>query len=615
MKLKILNYIIVVGMTISAKGIDIDFSSGGYNVQNEEIKGNIKYERRSSFEIDGVRLKEKEEKEKEENENAKKVLLEKQPWRKICFDNNSITDSDYINKSSNSVVIAVLNYEKVKKDGVKEPKIFNDKYKLNLLLLPGDKYHKMNDDGNGVRMASYEWANGKREELISKHELNSLLASDEDKDGLSFLEEMKGTNLVLKLDDVDKNVWVATSPICNDTDGDGLSDFEELRGVKGFVTDPFEPDTDQDGIPDGSDKNPLVKCKSADQDRMPQEWIDYLCKGDNEKSKLLMFTKGDPDEDGLTNEQEMLFKTNPLKAEKEKVIFFPKKPLLRFDGKSAYSCEVNLYLNQSEPAICQLWTSTDGFGKKGNIDNLKIKYVSSRPFRGKAAPMGKLLNQFKFKNQYMAAKIEPRIIHTFLIIFDSKNKSYLNGDYLKVSVSDLGKNPKSSDGVLPPFYNKSFLLYQNYLNTHADDINYYPNPPELTYPTNNFIYSTFEKNIFVYDQLTRKYKDELWYEYVQVLPVRNLKPNDGKPGLKDICYMPMNKRQKIDNANQFNKNTCLWYVGYMDPLAGDYMVYSDIRIMFKEDRISEDHPFVFKGNTEEEILEEIEKRYKGTVIK
>jgi hypothetical protein len=56
----------------------------------------------------------------------------------------------------------------------------------------------------------------------------------------------------------------ATMPIATDEDGDGLTDLEELSGIndnannpaydpRGYVTDPTNPDTDGDGTPDGDE--------------------------------------------------------------------------------------------------------------------------------------------------------------------------------------------------------------------------------------------------------------------------------------------------------------------------------------------------------------------------
>ncbi len=47
----------------------------------------------------------------------------------------------------------------------------------------------------------------------------------------------------------------------NDTDRDGINNFDEVRGTGGFVTDPYDADTDNGGVPDGEEvargTNPL----------------------------------------------------------------------------------------------------------------------------------------------------------------------------------------------------------------------------------------------------------------------------------------------------------------------------------------------------------------------
>ena len=601
-------------MTFPVTAVDIDFSTGGYNVKKEEIKDKIKYEKRTSNEIEVERLKIKEEKKKAEAEK----IMEKQPWRKILFENKKIVNGDYVNKTSNSVVVAVLDRERMKKDGVKNSEANRKKYCLNLLLLPGDKYHEVNSKSNGFRLATYEWAHKKREQLIKKHELNLILALDEDKDGLSFYEESCGTNILLKLEEGDKEIWATTDINTKDTDQDGLSDFEEIKGIKGFVTDPLDSDTDKDGIPDGVDSNPLIKCKSSDPSLMPQEWIEYLSKGDQEKANLLRLAKGDPDGDGITNEQEMIFSTDPLEAEQEKAIVYPKQLLLRYDGKGAYSCVINVFFDRDEPANCLLWTDSDGFGNRMNIENLKIKHLSSSPLGWKPSPLKKIFSQYKLKTRYMAARIEPKTIHRFKIIYEPSDTSHLYYEHIHVSLCDLGTNPDDRDGFMYPFFKTNVRIDQNYFNPGISSINnknYYPKPPELLYPPDDFIYETFTNNFFVYQDISEKYKNMKWQCALKILPSRILKPNDGGIGFKNLYSLPNNKKEAIAKINDFNKNTCLWFLALTDPVFNHCMVYSDIRIMFKKDKITEDHPLVFKGNTEEEILEEIEKRYKGTVIK
>ncbi|MCK4615144.1 MAG: hypothetical protein KAU14_10105, partial [Thermoplasmata archaeon] len=74
--------------------------------------------------------------------------------------------------------------------------------------------------------------------------LINLLDSDSDNDGLLDGEEDKDGD---GFTDVEES-----SPLLIDTDGDGLSDYEEVwPGVDGYITDPADRDTDDDGLGDG----------------------------------------------------------------------------------------------------------------------------------------------------------------------------------------------------------------------------------------------------------------------------------------------------------------------------------------------------------------------------
>jgi len=57
-------------------------------------------------------------------------------------------------------------------------------------------------------------------------------------------------------DDADGVLNCAEQPV-SDSDGDGLPDDDERAGTGGFVTDPFDADTDDDGVSDGHDAAPL----------------------------------------------------------------------------------------------------------------------------------------------------------------------------------------------------------------------------------------------------------------------------------------------------------------------------------------------------------------------
>src|SRR5574341_1077590 len=56
--------------------------------------------------------------------------------------------------------------------------------------------------------------------------------------------------------DVDgrKYFRVISNPMLANSDGDGINDLDEVS----YGTDPFNPDTDFDGIPDNVDSEPLI---------------------------------------------------------------------------------------------------------------------------------------------------------------------------------------------------------------------------------------------------------------------------------------------------------------------------------------------------------------------
>lgn len=60
-----------------------------------------------------------------------------------------------------------------------------------------------------------------------------------------------------------------TNPQVRDSDGDGLEDGDEVLGTAGWITDPINEDTDDDGVLDGSDGSPLDP--TTDQASAPPE--------------------------------------------------------------------------------------------------------------------------------------------------------------------------------------------------------------------------------------------------------------------------------------------------------------------------------------------------------
>jgi hypothetical protein len=136
-------------------------------------------------------------------------------------------------------------------------------------------------------MASETWGNSTPLEL-TVDVLNPIGETDDDKDGLTYAEEITygtnpenadtdgdGLNDGIELDNSDGNT---TDPLLSDTDSDGLKDGSEDRNKNGQVepteTDPNNPDSDGDLTDDGEDEFPLdpTRAKGADkaQDRFYQ---------------------------------------------------------------------------------------------------------------------------------------------------------------------------------------------------------------------------------------------------------------------------------------------------------------------------------------------------------
>jgi outer membrane protein OmpA-like peptidoglycan-associated protein len=138
---------------------------------------------------------------------------------------------------------------------------------------------------------------------------------DDDNDGLmSDIEEQFGTNPYNPdtdndgLNDGEEVNTYKTDPLKADTDGDGLKDGEEVMKYK---TDPSKADSDGDGLNDGDE---VMKYKTdplkADTDG------DGLNDGDEVMKYKTDPLKADTDGDGLKDGDEVMkYKTDPLKAD------------------------------------------------------------------------------------------------------------------------------------------------------------------------------------------------------------------------------------------------------------------------------------------------------------
>ncbi|HMO52520.1 MAG TPA: hypothetical protein PKE26_09045 [Kiritimatiellia bacterium] len=149
--------------------------------------------------------------------------------------------------------------------------------------------------GSPIAIYAAQWSG-------SNHKLQARqFVADSDGDGLSDLyEQAIGLNPNSSdsdndgVSDWDEIFLYGTDPLSDDSDGDGLLDGEEVNGTKwGIWSDPLNPDTDGDGILDGCD--PYVNSPQGDQD------------GDGLPDEL----DPDIDNDGISNDDELILGTNP----------------------------------------------------------------------------------------------------------------------------------------------------------------------------------------------------------------------------------------------------------------------------------------------------------------
>lgn len=207
---------------------------------------------------------------------------------------------------------------------------------------------------------------------------------DSDQDGLGDMVEITGANVLVQvLGRPLLNRYCKTNPAYFDTDRDGRSDGEEILGVGEIVTDPLNPDTDGDSVPDGFDPQPLVPF-SVDGNTMPLGWVNYWNMlgteaglGESVLSQLLL-TSGDCDGDGVSNSSELLSGTQPLfNSSFCRAVFsdITKHPL-----SNCWNFSLKLYASHSVTGAVLLSKSNWSKGRLRGKDNYGLdKYLPEFP--------------------------------------------------------------------------------------------------------------------------------------------------------------------------------------------------------------------------------------------
>jgi hypothetical protein len=399
--------------------------------------------------------------------------IEKHPWKEWKFYENGIVTNDFVNTSPNVLLINFLDYEGAAKDGVTDINVIREKYVLCCVLYPGDKYVETRDGKNGVRLAQYKQVHEYCEEE-KKYCGLKIMDNDRDGDGIPSWDEVKGTNIVVKYRNCSSNIFVFTSMWSKDTDRDGINDNDEIRGTNGYVTDPMDPDTDGDGIPDGVDKYPTYSCESADPAKMPAEWAEYWSRDKKEFYDKLLLADADPDGDGFTNKEEKKMDLDPTWPNREIVIIFPKRPTFRNVKGNKYEGYINFLINTNVLTEVQIWTAP---WQDLMRYSPYLKYLGSVPLREKVFKRKEFFDENirDSKTHNIFAVVQPMTVHKFKVTY--KKEGFLKDIGFTV---DCRKYP----------YKKDFTDYKDLGIKHVDFVKYYsrfwlkdyPTPPKLLKP-------------------------------------------------------------------------------------------------------------------------------------
>ena len=452
-------YLFILAVVINFSGFSemiIDFDSGEYvEISKEEFQtirkkdGLENNEEKKNIEVNRLKLFLPEDTMSKE-EWAEEIKIN--PWKKWTLCNDIVTN-DFTNTSSNVVVITFLDYDGAKKDGIKDIKIVRDKYRLCCVLHPGDKYIETSDGKNGVRLASYlqihEFCADAKKYCGFKY-----MDIDWDGDGISSWDEVRGTNIVVQYKNCSSNLFVFTRMISRDTDRDGIDDNDEISGKNGFITDPTNPDTDGDDIPDGIDKHPTYACESIDPKFMPAEWAEYWSGEDKSLFDKLLLADADPDGDGFTNKEEKMMGLNPKFTDSDLIIFSPKNPVLKNVKGNKYIGYFNFLINTNIMTSVQISTAAR---ENLMLSSPEIKYLGSVPLRNRVF---KGENLFKmsardYKTHSFSARVQPMTMHKFKVTY-SKNGIF--NEEFRVNVRCRNHSPRENDDTFKEFTAKNVIF-------------------------------------------------------------------------------------------------------------------------------------------------------------
>ena len=246
---------------------------------------------------------------------------------------NGILNISYVNESSTNQNIRVLDfYNPICTNFVNGinsfgtlPENIETQAILNVDLPPGTMYIRPTSVGSGLiyNIPFKDWSNDDDDQDGLTYEREETLGTcdscyDSDMDSLSDKAEIDGTNVSVQVFGKSLlNRFCKTNPAYYDTDRDGRSDGEEISGFSSIVTDPLNPDSDGDGVPDGFDPQPLVPFV-IESNSMPSGWVNYWsnlgeCAGLSANIIAnLVLPNADCDGDGICNSAELSAGTPPL---------------------------------------------------------------------------------------------------------------------------------------------------------------------------------------------------------------------------------------------------------------------------------------------------------------